>query len=182
MSRTINTSLLTALTNDVAKPYYAVELLFDSAPLRFWTGIGDRTINTNTYTGTGSLLTIGSADEVNDLSAKSMAVTLEAVSSSIISLAIQEPYQRRQAKVYLGEKSVSDVVQIFSGQMDTMTIEDSGESSTITLTIESKLIELERSANWRYTNENHQVRQDGDTFFSYVQDIQDVKLAWGRKS
>ena len=66
--------------------------------------------------------------------------------------------------------------------MNTMNIEDTPEGATIQLTIESKLLELERAANWRYTDENHQSRYDGDTFFSYVQDIQDVQVAWGRKS
>ena len=56
MSRTINSSLLTALTGSVVEPFYAVELFFDSETLRLWTGIGDRTINSNTYLGTGSLL------------------------------------------------------------------------------------------------------------------------------
>ena len=111
-----------------------------------------------------------------------MSLTLTGLDSSIISLALQEPYQRRQAKIYLGEQSVSNVVQIFSGQMNTMNIEDSAEGATVQLTIESKLVELERAANWRYTDENHQSRYSGDTFFSYVQDIQDVQVAWGRKS
>lgn len=182
MSRTINASLLTALTNDVVQPYYAVELFFDSGTLRFWTGIGDRTINSDTYTGTGSLLSVGSADEVNDLSAKSMALSLTGLDSSIVSLVLQEPYQRRQAKVYLGEQSVSNVVQIFSGQMNTMNVDDAADGATVTLTIESKLVELERAANWRYTDENHKSRYSGDTFFSYVQAIQDATIAWGRST
>jgi len=182
MSRTINASLLTALTGSVVEPFYAVELFFDSETLRLWTGLGDRTINSNTYLGTGSLLNIGASEEIGDLSAKSMDLSLTGLDSSIISLALQEPYQRRQAKVYLGEKSVSDVIQIFSGQMDTMSISDSPDGATVQLTIESKLVELERSANWRYTDESHQSRQDGDTFFSYVQVIQDQQIAWGRSS
>ena len=98
MSRTINSGLLTALTGDLVEPYYAVELFFDNGTLRFWTGIGDRTIDSNTYTGTGSLLSVGPSEEVSDLSAKSMSLTLTGLDSSIISLALQEPYQRRQAK------------------------------------------------------------------------------------
>lgn len=182
MSRTINASLLTALTGDLVEPYYAVELFFDSGTLRLWTGIGDKTINSNTYTGTGSLLNIGPAEESGDLSAKAMSLTLTGLDSSIISLALQEPYQRRQARVYLGEQSVSEVIQIFSGQMNTMNIDDSADGATIQLVIESKLVELERAANWRYTDENHKSRYSGDTFFSYVQAIQDVQVAWGRSA
>lgn len=158
-----------------------VHPVFDVGPLYLWTGIGDRTIGSNTYLGTGQMLTLGGMEEVSDLSAKAMSLTLEGVDSSIVSIALQEPYQRRQAKVYMGEKSSSSVVQIFSGQMDQMSIEDSGETSVINLVIESKLVELERARNWRYTHESHKSRYSNDSFFTYVQDIQDKSIAWGRK-
>jgi len=195
MSRTIDSGLLTAITGNSVEPYYAVELMFDTktitgvdgdpvnvGPLRLWTGLGNRTIGGETYTGTGSLLNIAAAEEVGDLSAKGMVLTLTGLASSIISIALQEPYQRRIAKVYLGEQSVTPVVEIFSGFMDTMQISDEPETSTIVLTIESKLVELERSRNWRYTDESHKARYSGDSFFSFVQSIQDQQVAWGRSA
>jgi hypothetical protein len=199
MSRTIDSGLLSALTGNSVKPFYAVELLFDVktttdvngdpidlGPMRMWTGLGNRTINvggTNqVFTGVGALLNIAAAEEVGDLSAKGMVLTLTGLNSSIISLALQEPYQRRRAKVYLGEQGVNPVVEIFSGFMDTMQISDDPESSTVVLTIESKLVELERSRNWRYTDESHKARYSGDSFFSFVQSIQDQQVAWGRSA
>ena len=199
MSRTIDSGLLSALTGNYVKPFYAVELLFDVktttdvngdpidlGPMRMWTGLGNRTINvggTNqVFTGVGALLNIAAAEEVGDLSAKGMVLTLTGLNSSIISLALQEPYQRRRAKVYLGEQSVTPVVEIFSGFMDTMQISDEPETATVVLTIESKLVELERSRNWRYTDESHKARYSGDSFFSFVQDIQDQQVAWGRSA
>lgn len=195
MSRTIDSGLLTALTGNLVNPYYAVELMFDTktitgvdgnlidvGPLRLWTGLGNRTIGGETYTGTGALLNIAAAEEVGDLSAKGMVLTLTGLDSSIISLALQEPYQRRKAKIYLGEQSVTPVVEIFSGFMDTMQISDEPETATVVLTIESKLVELERSRNWRYTDESHKARYSGDSFLSFVQDIQDQQVAWGRSA
>ena len=178
-------------SNDVGTRFYAtgagsgtgfVYPVFEVGPLYLWTGVGDRTIGSNTYLGTGQLLTLGGMEEVGDLSAKSMSLSLEGVDSAIISLALQEPYQRRKARVYMGEKSVSSVVQIFTGQMDQMSIQDSGETSTVNLVIESKLVELERARNWRYTNESHKSRYSDDNFFTYVQKIQDKSVAWGRKA
>tara|TARA_R110001632_G_C11188299_1_gene401729 strand:- start:125 stop:718 length:594 start_codon:yes stop_codon:yes gene_type:complete len=197
MSRSIPSSLLSALIGDKIQPYFAVELMFDTrtdvdingdvvdiGPLRMWTGLGDKTItvqgSSQVFTGTGSLLTIGDLEEVGDLSSKSVELTLSGIPTSIVSLALQEPYQRRPMRLYLGEQSDSSVVEIFSGKMDKMRISDEAESSTIALTVENKLIELERSSNWRYTNENHQSRYDGDSFFSYVQSLQDAQITWGR--
>ena len=102
MSRTVPSALLTALSQPEVQPYYAVELDFDSAPVRLWTGYGDLIIGVDTYTGTGNLLSIGGLEEVNDLSAKNITLTLSGVPSSLVSIALTEPYQRREAKVYFG--------------------------------------------------------------------------------
>jgi len=186
MSRPITTALFNALNQDNIRPFYAVELMFDSAPLRMWTGMGDKTITvqgaSQTFTGTGSLLSIGDLSEVKDLSAENLDITLSGIPSEIVSLALQEPYQKRVCRLYIGEQSTSDIVEVFSGKMDKMSIADSGEDSVIKLSVESKLVELERNSGWRYTNDNHQSRYSSDTFFSYVASLQDQQIAWGRKS
>lgn len=182
MSRTVPAAILTALAQPEVEPFYAVEALFDSGPVRLWTGYGDRTIDGDTYTGAGSLLNIDGIGEVADLSAKSITVSLSGNLTSLVSLALQEPYQRRKCRVLFGVTSVSDFVEVFSGQLNTMKIEDSGETSTISVLVDSKLVELERSSNRRYTSESQKSRYAGDTFFDYVSAIQDAEIIWGRKS
>jgi len=186
MARGIDSALLTALTQPEVQPFYAVEFLFSVTPLRFWTGYGDRDITvrgeSQTFTGAATLLSISGMDEVKDLSAKSVTITLSGIESEAISLALAENYQRRTCRIYVGEQSVSSVVEVFTGRMDTMSIQDTGTTSTIELTVESNLVELERASNWRYTNDNHKSRHPDDEFFSYVQSIQDVQVAWGRKA
>jgi len=181
MSRTVPSALLTALSQPEVQPYYAVDLDFDSAPIRLWTGYGDKTIFTNSYTGGGSLLAISGLEEASDLSAKNITISLSGVPSSLVTVALDEPYQRRECKVYFGTTDTSDPIEVFSGLMNTMTIEDSGESSVITLTVESKLVRLEKASNRRYTEENHVARHPNDTFFSYVTSLQDKDVVWGRE-
>ena len=198
MSRIVPAALVTALGNAQIEPFFAIEMMFDTrtitfngesidvGPLRLWSGMHDKTINVQgsdqTFTGSGGLLSIGGLEETGDLSAKSVTLTLSGVPSTIISLALQEPYQRRACRIYFGVESVSDVVEIFTGKMNTMRILDSEETATIEMTVESKLVELERSSNLRYTDLNHKSRKPNDAFFEYVQSIQDVKVAWGRKA
>jgi len=182
MSRTVPAALLSALAQSEVQPYYAVEMLFDSGAVRLWTGYDNRTIAGQTYVGTGSLLNIQGLGEVADLSAKSITISLSGVAVSLVSLALQEPYQRRVCRVYFGEVSVSETVEVFSGQLNVMSIEDSGDTSTISVLVDSKLVELERSSNRRYTSENQKSRHPNDTFFDYVSAIQDAEIVWGRKS
>lgn len=181
MTRSTPASLLTALSQPEVQPFYAVEMDFDTAPVRFWTGYGDRTISGDTYLGSGNLLSITGLDEVNDLSAKSITLQLSGVPASLVSLALQEPYQNRECKVYFGTTDTTTPIEVFSGLMNVMTIEDSGETSVISLTVESKLIRLEKSSNWRYTEGSQKARYSSDTFFNYVADLQDKTLVWGRE-
>jgi hypothetical protein len=182
MSRTIPAALLTALGQPNVAPFYAVEFDFDTAPVRFWTGYGDRTIKGNTYIGAGSLIGIGGLEEVADLSAKSATITLSGVPVELVSLALQEPYQNRACRILFGVTDVADVIEVFGGFMDVMTIEDSGETSTISLTVESKLVQLERAKELRYTNESQRALFPNDTFFSFVADLQDKEVVWGRSA
>ena len=182
MSRTVPAALLTALAQPQVEPFYAVKMAFDNGTVRLWTGYGDRTINSETYVGAGSLLNIQGLGEVADLSAKAITISLSGVAAALVSLALQEPYQRRVCRVYFGAVDVSDVIEVFSGQLNTMSIEDSGEASTIAVVVDSKLVELERASNRRYTRESQRSRYSDDTFFNYVAKLQDREIVWGRKN
>lgn len=194
MSSSIPSELLTALTQDVIRPYYAVEVLFDdedgtvwneagyagNRALRLWTGYGNRTIGTNTYIGSGDVLQIEGLEQASDLSAKGATITLNGISDSIMSIALTEWYQGRYARVMLGEQSVSSVSTVFAGLVDTMPISHAAESVRIQGTIESKLITLQKANVKRYTPETHHVNRPNDTFFDWVPSIQDKEILWGR--
>ena len=193
MTRSIPSALLTALTQEAIEPFYAVELLFDDTDgtsyneagyqgnraMRLWTGYGDRTISSATYIGAGEVISISGREEASDLSAKGATVTLSGIDPDIITLALSEPYQSRKARILLGEASVSDTIEVFSGLMDVMTIEHTGETATVTMSIESKLVTLQRANVRRYTSENHKLRHPTDTFFDFVSDLQDKSIQWG---
>lgn len=186
MGRTVPASFLTKLSGASVEPFYAVDLLFDGAnKLYLWTGLGNKTINSNTYVGAGTVLNISGSEETNDLSVSGITLTLSGVSSDMVSKALSEPYQNRECKVYFGVEGDSNLIEIFSGSMDRMTIEDTPESATITLTVEHKLVALERPVVQRYTEESHKAIDSGnsaDTFFSFLADLQDKKITFGRKS
>ena len=192
MSRTVPAALLTALDSDEIEVFYAVDLAFDSGNMRLWTGYGNKTINSQTYTGTGNLLTIDGLEEVSDLSARGTTLTLNGLDSTIVSYALTEEYQGRLVTIYWGVGS--NTVEVFRGYMDKMTIQDDGETSTISLTVESRLIALERANVRRYTRESHSAVRlrkwldDGnsgtpaaDTFFDWTTQLQDKQIVWGRE-
>ena len=182
MSRTVPSSILTALSQPEVQPFYAVEFMFDSSPIRFWTGYGDRKIENNTYTGTGNLMSVGGLEEVSDMSAKSASITLNGIPPALISLALQEPYQNRECRILFGVANSADIVEVFAGTMDKMTVQDGGDTGTIDLAVESKWVRLDRPNVRRYTSESQKSRHSTDTFFDWVADLQDKEVVWGRSS
>ena len=56
--RNISTTLSDKFLSKDVDLFVAVELMFDSGALRIWSGIGDKSIGGQTYTGTGSLLSL----------------------------------------------------------------------------------------------------------------------------
>ena len=181
MSKSIPSVILTALQSNSIAVFYAVEALFDGGAVRLWTGYGNKTIGNRVYLGAGELLQINGLSEVADLSAKSITITLSGVGSEINSLALQEPYQNRTVRVLFGIQGSSEVVEVFSGLADVMPIEDSGDTSIITLSVESMLTIIERIEGLRYTDESQKARWPNDQFFSYVASMQDTQVVWGRK-
>jgi hypothetical protein len=95
--------------------------------------------------------------------------------ASVVALALQEPYQRRRVRILWSLATVdpADFVEVFSGSLNQMTIEDSPDTGTISVTVDSRLVELEGASNYRYTSESHKSRHATDTFFDFVAQIQD---------
>jgi hypothetical protein len=183
MSRSLTTTLLNALDDEVIRPFFAVELQFDSAPLRIWTGVGTATIDGEEYTGLGNLLAVSPVEETAEISARGATLTLSGVPSDVLSAALTEPYQGRVCKIFLGVlsgTSYSGLTEIFSGYMDVMLISEGAETSTVELKVESKLIDLERPRTRRYTSAFQKSRFPSDKGFDFVESIQNTDTFWGR--
>lgn len=176
MSRNISTNLVNAFNGSSVELFVAVEMQFDAGTFRIWSGNYDKTIGGNLFTGTGSLLNISGIEEGSDLSAKGVNISLSGIDTSIVAIALSEPYQNRVCKILVG--SGNEYYEAFSGFLDVMTIEDSGDSCQINVTVESRLISLDRKVPLRYTQETQSHRYPGDTFFSTVTSLQDKKVEW----
>lgn len=185
MSRSLPSALATQFAATELKPFYAVELLFDSGELRFWTGYDEIEANGEIWTGSGLVMSISGTSEPSDLSANGINITFSALDSSIIAIMLGENYRGRSAKVYIGaldstNQPVSDMYQIFAGRMDIMTLQENGNVATIQINVENVLIDLERPRPIRLTNEDQLDRYSGDESLSGVAQLQDRQISWGR--
>jgi len=209
MSRELDIGTLQNIEEDVVRPFFAVELKFDDAQvIRMWTGQGTLVLPDGTnWVGLGTLLEVSNVEETAEIAVKGATLTLSSVPQEILSLALSEPYQGRVCNIYFGTFSLGRLLlqsdfyilqqdgsrinlqtgeagfnEIFSGYMDQMNIEETAETSTIQLTVENKLVDLERARVARYTSGYQKSTYSGDLGFDFVEDLQDKPVLWGRSS
>ncbi len=209
MTRTLPATMATGVEAASIDVFFAIELFFDTTTLRFWSGLGEATIQGNTYVGSGNLIQISSVDESMDISAKGATLTLSGLPSNLLSLALQEPYQGRKCRIYFGLKDNATqflqteageflqtetgayfdltvgepeavMTEIFTGFIDQMNIDEGAETSTIALYVESRLIDLQKSRERRYTSESQKSRFPEDKGFEFVESLQRQTFSWGR--
>ena len=79
MSRDLTQSIIDNLDATEIRPFFAVELYFDTQTLYMWTGLGDFVFNEQTYIGTGQFLEISELQETAEISAKGATISLSGI-------------------------------------------------------------------------------------------------------
>ena len=192
MSRSLNSTITTALAADVIQPFFAVDLLFDSPnQVYLWNGIGTRSLTSGSgsqnYTGLGDLLQIDTVEETGDISARGATISLSGIdndSGTLFQKALSTPYQGRKCKIYFGVMSgntPSNIEEVFSGYMDQMNIEEGPNTTTIVLSVENKLVALERPSANRYTSAYQKSQYSSDKGLDFISGLQTKKIVWGAK-
>lgn len=167
-----------------------LELDFLPEPMRLWSGVGDFVWNNRTFTGAGTLLGVGDAVESADVRANGLLLSLSGIQGDdgrdVIAAALQiASWQGRAATLWKavlteGGALISEPIQILAGRMDALTWQE-GQDATISLTVENRLVDLERARVIRYTSADQAQRYPGDRAFEYVELLVEREITWGRR-
>lgn len=181
MTRDLHADTIAEITSESVEPILFAKLEFDSGDLNLWTGIGDLVWNGDTYTGAGDLVKLSEINETQQVKSEGMEMGLSGIPSTIISIALTEDYQDRPATLWFAfldntQSIISNPYQQFKGRMDTMSFEDGGETGSISIAVESILIDLERPKERRYTDEDQQQEYPGDRGFEFVAGLQEKEI------
>jgi hypothetical protein len=185
MSRDLTAALTTEFTASSFRPILFFEGEFDGGFTRVWSGLGTIEWDSKSWTGVGYLGGISPIDESGDVRANGVAVSLSGIPSSLVSTALQSARQGLPGKIWIGALDstgavVADPYLAFHGRLDVPEIDDGGDTATITITYESRLIDLERPRERRYTAQDQRIDYSDDQGFDFVNSLQDKQLTWGR--
>lgn len=187
MSRGISVGMTAEVAANELRPVLLAFFDFAGGAVRMWNGYRNLVWDGNTYTASGTFGSISPVEESLDLSAKGASIQLSGIPTDVLALALSDDYQGRPAKIWLGAIDssgalVTSPVLIFGGRMDTMSLADAGETGTLTLTCESHLIDLNRSRERRYTDQDQRIDYPTDRGFEFVAGLQDKNIVWGAAS
>ena len=118
MSRGLTSDFLAQLGSSSLKPFYAFKAEFAEGDLRLWTGLGEITINSEVYTGGGSLLSVGNVEETAEIKATNLNISLSGLDSAILAASLNANYQNRTFTAFLGMLNesyalVNNIYQLF---------------------------------------------------------------------
>lgn len=184
MSRNLTTALKNETLADALAPILLAFFDFQGGAVRVWSGVGSVTWGGNTYTGLGYLGSVTPIEESTDVRANGVSFQVSGVPSALIATVLGDNYQGREVNLWLGSLNssgaiIADPYLLFSGRMDSVEIDEGPETSVVRVAAESRLIDLQRSRERRYTHEDQQIDFPGDRGLEYMPTAQSTPFLWG---
>jgi len=180
----ISTDMLAAMQASQLLPAIFVQATLTSGTVCLWTGSGSIRWNGQTWQGVGSMLKLSTVEEKATVSATGITVTLSGIDPALLENVLTEFQVSGPVTVLLGAFSagtlIASPITVWSGLLDQPTIDVSGETASIAINCESRLIEMNVSVDRRYTDQEQQLNNPGDLAFSFVNSIQDQPVYWGQ--
>jgi hypothetical protein len=184
------TSYDPALVGLFGAPHVSLILMFEgffaTSTLRLWTGVGLLQYGGRSWQGAGELVGISATKETADLQAQGITVSLTGIDETIIAAAFNELRQGQPVDIYIAAYQFAPAPAMlaapycfFQGRVDVPTIDDSAETSMVTLQLENRLVDFERERVRYYDPQTQNTYFPGDRGFDYVASLQDQKIFWG---
>lgn len=184
MARDLSSGMQTQVTAPVLRPVIFAEIHNDGDTLYLWTGDRDISWNGQTWTGMGLIIGALVIPESSQIRADGVNLVLSGIPSDLLSAALTELRQGKPVKIYFGAMNVdgtvvADPYASFIGRADQVTIQDSGSTGTIQLSVENRLIDLQRPRQRRYEPEDQKAEYPDDLGFDFVPELQAINLSYG---
>lgn len=182
MPRQLDPTFVAALQSGNISPLFAAVLSFKTSQQWIWTGVGNLEVNGNTYIGVGSFAKIGTVTEGTDVHAYGTTVTLSGIDPVLMGDCMTEVVPGGQATLWFGLIANGTVIgfyELFNGGMDQPNINVGQDSISISLALETRMLNLQRATNRRWTQAEQRNRFPTDTAFAGVEILNDQAIIWG---
>lgn len=183
MARELDGTYAGGLSAPVIMPIRLVMLTFASMVKYVWSGVGTLSWNGNDFGGVGSLGQVGTITEGVNVEANGTTVSLSGIDPTLLSECLTDIQIGAPARIWRGLWSNGALYgtpyQTFRGYVDKPVINISAETLAITLSLESRIVNLGRASYRRYTAADQHLQYPNDCGFDWIEEIQDIALKTG---
>lgn len=182
--RTLSAPVLAALAAGNTVVVQMVHMAFTSGVIALNSSTWDLTFGAVTYRGAAGL---GSVSAITDKPGEVQGIQLDIAggSSANVSLALDDadvvqgtPLTLSTAILDATTYQVLDVMTDWVGRLDTMAITEDGEQAAVSVTAESRAVDLLRGNASSYSDGDQRARFAGDLAFEFVVSGIDKKIVW----
>jgi hypothetical protein len=183
MPRDLPSPMITAVTSNLAAPCILVDLTLATGVQHVWSGVGSLLYGGNTYLGVGSLGQIGDVTEGSDVKADGTTITLSGIDATLLNDCLLEIQLGAPVTVWFAVFQNGGILgapyPLFVGTVDQPVVPISPDTIAITLKLESRMANLQRPSNRRYTASDQTYYFPTDSGFNWVETLNDIALVWG---
>jgi hypothetical protein len=130
----------------------------------------------------GSLGAVGEIQESTEIKADGTSVQLSGIDPALLNESLNDIQLGAPATLWLGifsEGAVLAAYPIFVGTVDKPQIPIGPDTISIQLALETRMANLQRASNRRYTAADQRSYYPSDTGFNWVETLNDISLIWG---
>ena len=189
MARSLHSDTIAEVQTDSVIPYFMALIETGNGDVAVWSGVGDFVSSVSgssiTYIGVGEFAMISPMQESQDLAARGINLSLSGIPSALLSILLGDVEQGRSVSVFMGffnestRTTINNEFELFNGIVDIPSVAESGDTATIAISAENRLIDLGKVRVRRYTQED-QARDDvTDLGFEFVPSLQDKEILFG---
>lgn len=173
----LSSSTVTATQSQALNVALVVSMtMADGSNVSVWSGVG---IGPGGSIGVGSFLAISNIEEGADVFARGIALTLSGFNAALLTDVLSNYRQGLPVTVYLVINGT--MYPAWSGRTDAPKISVTGETASITVACENRLVEMNTTASqFRYTSQCQNIFYPNDRAFDSVTMISQQTLYFGR--
>ena len=176
MTKELTAAVATALNVDTLRPAWFVSIEFDGSTLYVWSGLSVISWNAIEWQPVGGNGFINEITETEETRSQGIELQLSGVPASQLVNVLGAVQIGKTARVWLGLFDadwtlIVDPIDVFQGKTDVPRIEDSGDTSSVTIRVESRMVDLQRGVERRFTDEDQKSEYPGDLGFEHVEQV-----------
>ena len=184
MSRALTADMITAIIASSVSPIFLASIGTLGGTIYVWSGVGSITWNGNVYLGVSNFGGVTAVEEASDLTATTVQFSLNGVNDAYLTIALSMIRQGYNATLWIGALNssyalIADPYQLFKGLTDVPECNESGDTTTIVISAESRIVNLSRPRERRYTTQDQQIDDPTDVGFDFVPSLQDAIIVFG---